>query len=227
MDDSSGPAPAALDRVRKLLALAESPNQHEAALAAARAQALIETHRLQAWIDAEHAVEDDPDPIVDAREQPLEVGRRIRRWKPALASVLADANGCVAYTLDRGKNSAIVLVGRARDRAVVAELWGWLAKRIEWLSATEGVGQSKKWHEAFRVGVVESVGERLREGTSQARAELDAPALVRVEPAMAAHRDALERFVANNLGLGPGRALRVDAEAWARGKAASRAIDLP
>ncbi|MBV1862695.1 MAG: DUF2786 domain-containing protein [Nannocystaceae bacterium] len=222
-----GAAPAALDKVRKLLALATSPNPHEAAVAAARAQAMIEAHRLQAWMDADRAIEEDPDPIVDARDEPLAVGRRIRRWKTALASVLGQANGCVAYTLDGGKESAIVLVGRARDRAAVTELWGWLVQRIEWLSATHGAGANKKWHEAFRLGVVDSVAQRLSEGAAQARSGLNETALVVVDPARAAHRDALDRFVSDNLKLGGGRALRVDAVAWQHGKNASTDLDLP
>jgi hypothetical protein len=223
---SSGSAPAALDKVRKLLALATSSNPHEAALAAARAQALIETHRLQAWMDADRAAEHDPDPIVDARDQPLEVGRRIRRWKTALAVVLGQANGCVAYTLGGEKESSIVLVGRGRDRAAVTELWSWLVQRIEWLSATHGAGKNKKWHEAFRLGVVDSVAERLTQGAAEARSELDETALVVVDPARAAHKDALDRFVADNLRLGRGRALRVDSAAWERGKDASVDLDL-
>ncbi len=223
---------AALDRVRKLLALATSDNPHEAALAASRAQAIIETHRLQRWLDAERAVEEDPDPIVDARDQPLEVARRLRRWKSALASVLADANGCVAYTLStpspgQPKACAIVLVGRARDRAAVGALWDWLVKRIEWLSATHGDRRSKKWHDAFRLGVVDAVAERLRDASAQTRTTLDAAALVIVDPARAAHREALDRFVADALQLGPGRSMSVDARAWEQGKRASEDLELP
>ena len=218
--------PPALARVRKLLALATSPNPHEAALAAARAQALIEAHRLQAWLDAERREEEDPDPIVDAQGEPLEAGRRIRKWKVVLASTLAEANGCMAYTRDRGSEQAIVLVGRGRDRAAVVELWGWLVRRIEWLSATHGAGRHRQWHEAFRIGVVDAIAARLREGNDEARAELDATALVVVEPAAAAHSEALDR-VAEGLGLGAGRALRVDARAWQRGKAAGEDVELP
>lgn len=218
--------PAALARVRKLLALATSPNPHEAALAAMRAQALIEAHRLQAWLDAEREVEEDPDPIVDARDEPLELGRRLRKWKVVLACTLAEANDCIAYTLTSGRDQAIVLVGRGRDRAAVAELWGWLVKRIEWLSATHGAGRSRQWHEAFRIGVVDAIAKRLREGSEGARAELARAALVVVEPARAAHREALDR-VAEGLRLGAGRAVRVDARAWQRGKAAGEDVELP
>ena len=195
-------------------------------MAAARAQALIEAHRLQSWLDAERTVEADPDPIVDARDEPLEVGRRLRKWKVVLATTLAEANGCIAYTLASGREQAIVLVGRGRDRAAVVELWGWLVKRIEWLSATHGEGRSRPWHEAFRVGVVDAIADRLVQSNEEVRATLDRTALVVVEPARAAHREALDR-VTEGLRLGRGRGVRVDARAWQRGRAAGGDMELP
>ncbi|MCA9652801.1 MAG: DUF2786 domain-containing protein [Myxococcales bacterium] len=221
------PPSRSLDRVRKLLALATSPNPHEAAAAAARAQALIEAHRLQAWLDAEQRVQDDPDPIVDARDQPLETGRRIRKWKSALAAMLAEANGCVAYVSSHGREQSIVLVGRSADRAAVTELWSWLVRRIEWLSATHGPGQDRAWHEAFRIGVVDAVAERLREARSQVRASLEPAALVRVDPAVVAHAEALDRFVDEHLQLGRSRRLSVDAEAWQHGREAADELEIP
>ncbi len=219
--------PPALARVRKLLALATSSNPHEAALAAARAQALIEAHRLQGWLDAEQEAAADPDPIEDARDEPLETARRIRKWKTVLANALAQANGCVAYTLDAGKMKSIVLVGRRRDREAVRTLWDWLVRRIEWLSATHGAGQDRQWHEAFRIGVVGAVAERLREAVAEAQEALPVRALVRVEPARAAHEQALERFVGEELELKRGRSIRVDLEAWRKGRAASDELELP
>lgn len=220
-----GETPAALAKVRKLLALATSSNPHEAALAAARAQAMIEAHRLERWLAAEQDAQADPDPIVDARDAPLEVARKLRKWKVALASALADVNGCVAYVMSRDSDEAIVLVGRARDRDAVVALWEWLVKRIEWLSATHGAARSRQWHDAFRIGVVDEVARRLDEGRAQASSELGANALVAIDPLRVAHREALDRFVDANLGLGRGRAMRVDAAAYRRGQGA--AADLP
>ncbi len=219
--------PRALARVRKLLALANSPNPHEAAVAAAQAQALIETHRLQGWLHAQQQVEEDPDPIADARDEPLETGRRMRKWKVALAGSLAEVNGCIAYTLPRGREQSLVLVGRSRDREAVRALWDWLVRRIEWLSATQGAGQPRQWHEAFRIGVVDAVAARLRDTNEQVQRELDPTALVVVEPAMAAHRDALQRFADERLGLTKGRRIRVQADAWEQGQAAGDTLKLP
>lgn len=210
-----------------MLALATSPNPHEAAVAAAHAQTLIESHRLERWLAAEDEVREDPDPIEDARDAPLETAKRLRKWKVVLATTLAQANGCVAYTLAGDPKSSIVLVGRSRDREMVRELWAWLVKQIEWLSATNGEGQDRRWHDAFRIGVVSAVSERLKEAVQSVHSELDSSALERVDPARVAHREALERFVSERLSLGRGRNVRVDAEAWEQGHAASGKLKLP
>ncbi len=215
-----------LDRVRKLLALATSPNAHEAAAAAALAQTLIARHRLQQWLDADAVAADEAEAIDDARDEPLDVARKPRSWKVALATTLADANGCVAYTLDRGKERAIVLVGRTADRALVLELWSWLVSRIEWLSATHGEGRDRKWHDAFRVGVVAAIGERLAKVDAQVRGELVEGALVRLDPVLLARREALDRFVEQRLRLGRGRAITVDARAYTEGQRAGATLDL-
>ena len=214
-----------LDRLRRLLALATSANPHEAAVAAARAQALIERHRLEGWLAGEQASELDP--IEDARDAPIAVARRIRTWKRVLASALADVNGCVAYVAEGAEGEGIVLVGRAGDRAAVALLYADLERRIEWLSATEGPGRDRRWHEDFRIGVVDAIEARLRGVGAEVGAALDAAALVVVGSAAAAHTERLDRFVSENLRLGRGRALRVDARAWARGRAAGEKLPLP
>jgi hypothetical protein len=212
----------ALDRVRKLLALASSPNVHEAASAAAHAQALIDRHRLSAILDAESSADDERDPITDARDEPLETARKIRPWKSLLAIVLAEHNGCVAYTLDEGAQSALVLVGRAADRAAVATLWTALVKRIEWLSATHGAGRSRRWHDDFRVGAVDAIAQQLAATRAEPQrteaAALDATALAVVDRVFEARDAALRRFVESRLRLGEGRAIRVNPRAWARGR---------
>lgn len=213
-----------LERVRKLLALATSPNVHEAASAAAMAQALIARHRLESWLEAEAAVTTDP--IEDGRDAPLEVARKVRKWKVVLAGALAEANGCVSYTLRQGREEAIVLVGRAVDRAAVLELWSWLVKRIEWLSATHGAGESRQWHDAFRVGAAVAVGERLASVAEQVRGEQEAGAMVRLDPVALAQQAALDAYVREHLRLGPGRGIRVEAAAWERGRDAAAELPL-
>lgn len=206
-----------LDRVRKLLALATSSNPHEAALAAARAVELIDAYRLASLLAEEVA-----QPITDGRDDPLERAKRPRKWRSALASALAEVNGCVAWSCLRGGETELYILGRAEDRAMVRALWDWLAPRIEWLSATHGAGRDRRWHEAFRVGAVQTIARRLRDP-----AAADTPGLVRVQQDLVARRAAVEAYAAEHLGLGRGRGLRLDARAYAQGCAAGEGIALP
>jgi hypothetical protein len=204
---------AVLARVRKLLALSESPNVHEAAAAAAAAQALIAQHRLAGVLRAETEA-----PITDGREAPLESARRLRKWKIALASGLARANGCVAYTAEQADHTELLLVGRAADRDAVQAIWDWLVQRLELLSATHGAGKSRAWHDAFRIGAAEAVVARLAATNAHEQHALPVEALVRVETAVADRNAAVDAYAASALRLKAGRALRVDANGLARGR---------
>lgn len=218
---------ALVERVKKLLALAGSSNPHEAAAAAARAQALVVEHRLEGWLIPARAAEAEADPITDGLEAPLETARRIRKFKRVLASALAEANGSVAWVAVRAGQEALCVVGRAHDRAVISALYEGLRQWIEWASATAGPRRGRAWHEAFRIGVVDVIVPRLRSAELDARGAVSPHALVRVDQASAAHREALDRFVSERLGLSRGRALRVDARAYERGRAAGARMPLP
>ena len=204
-------------RVQKLLALATSSNVHEAAAAAARAQALIDEHRLDALMAGAEA-----EPITDGADEPLERARRPRKWRSVLASALAEANGCLAWSFVRGPETALCVLGRAADREAVRALWGWLAPRVEWLSATHAPGRDRAFHEAFRIGAVEAVVLRLR-----APPEARGPGLVRLDGELVARREAVERYAAERLRLKGGRALRLNAAAYARGRDAADELPLP
>lgn len=223
---SAGDADKVLDRVRKLLALADSPNVHEAAAAAGKAQALIAAHRLESVLAAEAEARDaaDADPI---EPEVLERSRRMRRWKTVLAAGLAEANGCLAYTRPgRGREQDLVLAGRAADRAAFHALWGWLVQTLTWLSASHGGGKGKRWHDDFRVGAALAVCERLEAAAREPTAALAPEALVRITPALAAREREVRRYAEEELHLRPGRSLRVDPEAFDAGQAAAADIEL-
>jgi len=108
----------------------------------------------------------------------------------------------------------------------VAELWGWLVTRLEWLSATHGAGRSRAWHEAFRIGAAEVVAARLAGARAEVAASFSPAALVRIEPERAARAAAVEAFAERHLRLGPGRTMRVDGRGLAQGRAAGAAMKL-
>lgn len=222
-----------LARVRKLLALATSPNVHEAAAAAAAAQALVERYRLHAALAALNveAGGGAADPITDGREAPLEVAKRLRRWKVVLAAGLGRANGCVAYTTAGASGESLLCVaGCASDRAAIAAIWGWLVQRLEWLSASEGAGRSRAWHDAFRIGAAEVVVARLAAVGAVVRGEESAAMasgdLVRLDGCVEARAAAVAAFVEGQLRLGPGRGLRVDGRGLEAGRQAGARVVL-
>ncbi len=219
--------PGLLERVHKLLALTASPNAHEALAAARAAQALISRHRLEGLLEVDAIA--DADPLTDGREQPLERARRLRKWKVALGGALAEINAAAAWVLDTGAEEHLCIAGKARDRELVRALYEGLARRIEWASATAGAGRPRAWHEAFRIGMADAIAPRLAEvdaeleAASRERGAVGARALVLIRE----DRAALERFLTERLGAGKGRALRVDARAYTRGRAAGAELPLP
>jgi len=226
---------ALLDRVRKLLALASSPNVHEAASAATAAQSLIDRHRLQTLLDAQDdataAQQDAADPMVDGRADPLETGRRVRKWRVVLACGLAEVNACLAYTAGSGRQRQLLVAGRDSDRAAVVALWQWLGPRIEWCSATAGPGQDRAWHLAFRIGAAEVIATRLAEAQQEDLANtsgthLDPTDLIRVEEVLSVRAAALTAYAQEHLRLKPGRHMRVDADGYGRGRQAGAQLAL-
>lgn len=210
-----------LDRVRKLLALAGSPNVHEATAAAAKAQALIDAHRLQALLDAAEAP-----PEVEVLERVLESARRLRRWKSVLAAGLAEVNGCLAYTRPDGKRIDLVIVGPAAELDTLQALYEGLVPRLQWLSADHGGKQDKRWHDDFRVGAAATLVERLAAASRADHANLDVTALAVVEPALQVRRDAVTDYAERELQLKQGRGIRVDRDAYERGLAAGEDVEL-
>jgi hypothetical protein len=236
-----GPVPASekvLDRVRKLLKLAESSNVHEAANAAARAQALMERHR----IDAAALDDAEPESIGDYPDEPLESSRRIPRWKLGLAATVARLGGCRVYLSGHGDRRAVILVGRADDAAAVRLLYAHLCRELDRLTRKLGHGRGRKWCTAFRLGAVATVVERLEQAQAEAhraaRAEArqqveagDRGALARIEHGLARLKEldaALDAWMRDNLDLRRRRprTVRADADAYAQGRAAGHSVAL-
>jgi hypothetical protein len=228
-----------LDRIKRLLRLAESPNVHEATVAAARAQELMARHRIEAAaLDAGA----DDDGIVDMRDAPLEASKRLRPWKTQLGSVVARTNGCRVYVLESAGMRQMVLVGRVEDAELVRALYTELVTRVECLTRHHGRGRDRAFCNAFRLGVVATLHERLTLSAELARTRAlegdvgdgDAPiecgaasvthALARLD----AREHAVDRYMEERLNLRRGRAkgLRADAEGYARGRIAGHTVTL-
>ena len=180
-----------LDKVKKLLRLAErTTNEGEAAAAAAAAQKLIERHRLDvAAIDISEG-EGEREAPLEAPERAVLEGAEGRRnkcaWRGALASGVARANACRVYWT----GPRLQIVGAPSDVATVRYLYAYLVREIDRLAGTKSGG--KAWLHGWRMGAVSTVSQRLAAARDEARREARAEAqtgggtaIVRVNAALA------------------------------------------
>jgi len=177
-----------LDKVRKLRAMAaDNANVNEAALAAAKAQELIERHRLA---EADLCAVDDVDIIQDVLEE--EQGCSFRHWKISLAGALASANNCRLF-VTKGKrgggyratvNAQLKLVGSPPNIAATRYLFQALSRDIERLckeAIKRGEGAGKSWANSFRIGAVATLKQRLKEAKENARVGATSTAIIKVD----------------------------------------------
>lgn len=120
-----------IDQIRKLQALSGSSNEHEAALAASKAEELLQKYRLTI---ADLAVND---PALDEAVELGEVvdipsGRGINfRWKVELLFALARYNFCKALISNYGTHRRMMIIGRKTDTEVVRFLFDILTRQLE------------------------------------------------------------------------------------------------
>jgi hypothetical protein len=146
---------AAMRKAAALLRLAQSDNPHEAALAASRAQEIIDRYKLNlATLDATPSAE-PPEEIRNFKNDPLSEGGT---WKALLAQAVAGVNQCQAYT--SGGN--ICLVGRPSDVAIIRPFFAYLSSEIERLASRHCKGNSRTYWNNFRLGAVETIAQRLK-----------------------------------------------------------------
>lgn len=221
---------AALERARKLLRLAKSDNANEAALAAARAQEILDRYKLSA--DA-LTLDGQPEPEEPIRgfQAPLdgEPDRRLPTWMGRLAAVVARANQCFVY-YDDGQ---LKIVGGGSDADAVRYLYAFLKAETERLAARDAKGNGRTWANNYRLGCIQTIQERLREQRKATIAEVkqETSAIVRIDQALArleSRTKAVEAYATKAFGLVSRGVARAGYDNGAReaGRRAAREIQL-
>lgn len=227
-----------VDKVRKLLRLAESPNANEAALAAAKAQELIDQHNLSAALLAleDEAGAEPDEPIEDFRGKGAPLYTESRdSWRWRLASVVMHANSCRGYKAD----GAIQIVGRPSDVETVRYLYAYLAHETDRLVERDGRGCGRTWRNNYRIGVVSAIAGKFTQQRERFKAEQrkiaagsgDSQALVKVDKALARvekRGDDVKAWIKQNLKLYAGSSSggRRDASAREAGYKAGQSIQI-
>ncbi len=204
-----------LDRIKKLLALAQSSNVNEASNAAAAASKLMAEHQI-----AEAMLAATPE-AANATQEPIGTDvlhssggkRKLARWAAALAVCVCEVNGCKCYVT----GAELRVIGKSSDAQTARYLFAYLVREVDRLCDAEARSRGnpgRTWCNNFRIGAMQTINSRLREGVAQARrtARQEAvagdtlgtgAALVRVDHALArmdAHKAAIEAF-GKRLGL--------------------------
>ena len=150
------------ERIRKLLALADSPNENEAAAAAEKAQALmlrygIELATIAASTGERLAVDEH---VLDGKVDP---------WRRMLAAAVAhSAGGRVVWAPDGGRSQGkIFFYGPVGAVGGIVELYRYLEAQLVVISAAATAARQERrvhgrtWRNSFLLGAVGRLGQRL------------------------------------------------------------------
>lgn len=184
-----------VDKIRKLLSLAQSDNPHEAALAAQRAQELMIEHAVsEDRVRGADGKEANAEPIAaetlwdysgrktwnagTSYEKTYAVSSKIPEWHVSLAGAMARSFLCrIYYTPGR----SITMVGRTSAREAFAATWAFVRGEVqrlcdqEWETGKAPGEHGRRWKTAFCAGAVSTISERLRENMRRLEAGTPAP----------------------------------------------------
>jgi hypothetical protein len=214
-----------VDKIRKLLALAESPNEHEAALAAERAQELMLRHGIDMAIVAAAA-----DGAKSFDVDSAELHGQFDPWRRYLASAVCDATGgsYVWMTVPGSRSATIEFFGPAGTAEAVVALYRYLEAQLVTISAqatatrVDKRAHGRTWRLSFLYGAVNRINARLTERREAIESTDNAKALVVV-------KSAVDRAIEDKHGklhTTPTSVSDIDSDAYAEGAEAGAVVDL-
>lgn len=170
-----------IDKIRRLRALSQSTNVHEAAAAAAAANKLIDAHRINeadlAVVSSATLIEEDEDPVYEAG--------RIKNWKVRLVRVLCNNYGCEALINKGYRIKAYTVVGRKSDIEIVRYMFIWLSTEVQRLCVENMRGEGHVACFSYCEGAVTGIANQLyrsrQESNVTAKANGQAAAMVKLD----------------------------------------------
>jgi hypothetical protein len=155
-----------LERVKKLMALAKSDNEHEAALALAQAQRLMTKHSI------EQGMLDESEPL---KEGVVARAARFEIWLTRLYLAVAEANGCVAmtYSMKGQSERSLKFVGRKDDIVTGRAMAAYVESEIERLAHPLSWIRDRVWINSYKEGLVDTISMKLKEATMAVAQEME------------------------------------------------------
>jgi hypothetical protein len=217
------------ERIRKLLAMAASANENEAALAMGFAQELLIKYRLtEAELHDSIIINNEP---IIKDEEPLFMAGRIPGWKSQLATMLATFNNCrlVKYgyspSADQKRGTKLIIFGRQTDIDNVRFLLGYAVVTLTNLSVFAIIGGGHSYAQSWFLGAVAGISEKLYEGKKRAQVGFSKFTIIKVEHQL----DDVDDFISESVGKlrkGTGSNTKINSEAYNQGHKAGKSVDL-
>lgn len=209
-----------LEKIRRLLALSHSSNEHEAALAAAKAQELLFKYNLSANDVPGESVRRE-----DFERQFIDVGNGAT-WRIRLIHAVSKYNFGKVIVLDRiGK---LALIAEPHNAEVILYIYQYVRNEIDRLAdeawAAQGkVGNARSWKGSFRLGAVQAVADQLKaqRGESEQADDNSRALVLAKDTALAEKVRELYPLLRKNRS-----SPRIDSSGWAAGKRAGENISI-
>ncbi len=154
-----------LDKIQKLLSLANSPNENEAAMAAAKAQELMAIHGIES-VEVDNT-EADIDRVA------IETSGKMPNWKKVLATAVATNNFCKCLICYNYMGTHVEYIGTKLHITNATLIYQYLSQAIERVlkanPAPHGYS-TKSWNTNFRLGAANRIWQRLNEKTANMKA---------------------------------------------------------
>jgi len=158
-----------IEAIRKLLALSKSDNEHEAALALEKAQALLLRHNLDMAAVTESK---EPDSETAMINEVVDFDTW-QPWRRRLLNSIAMRQFC--HVIGTGDREAHIL-GKRTNIRVAVELYNWVEPQIERLAESSGYKRGDKT--SYIGGIIDTIARQLDIGRREFEAKPDCRALV-------------------------------------------------
>lgn len=141
-----------VEKIQKLLALGQSPNENEAKLAIERAQQLLLKYNLT--MSDVKAIADD------VKENVVESGKRSQTWKNMLINIIAKYNYGEFLIYNGGGSYKYVIIAKEVNSIVIHNMYEYLVETIDRLAKAYPV-KGIKAKNSYRLGLVSGLRARL------------------------------------------------------------------
>ena len=203
-----------LVKIKKLLTLAKkATNEHEAAQAASTAHKFMEKHNL--CISDVDSISLDDTKII--KEDAHRSGR-LATWKLSLLQHVARNFNCSVLIYSAYRSRTLQLVGTKTDVDVAKITFDYLVSAVEKFSKNNAVGMGRGYITSYKVGLVERLGERLRDQARQNRAEVEEVATAKGRELAVVKGAALKDFMSQYKGAYRTPCSDLDHSAFTRGR---------